>query len=197
MSITLIEYSKRLNGVIKDLQGGANGQIMAQVASDALAMVKKRVQDKGENAEGAKFPAYSTKPMLASRKGMTGKAYSSIAGSKDKRRELEWVTINGHKLFSIPGGYKQYRDLSGRQSGFVDFTFTGSMWNNIKLISPKSELDSGVAVIKPTKDIEKKKLAGNTERKGEILALSDKEKQRLVQIYESGIENVFRKNQLV
>jgi hypothetical protein len=128
---------------------------------------------------------------------MTTSAYSSIAGSKKKRKELDWVTVKGHKLFELPGGYKQFRELHGRQTGFVDFVFTGRMWNNIKLVSDQGELNSGVAVIRPTEELQKKKLAGNTERRGDILALSKAEEQRLSDIYSVWIEGALRKYKLI
>lgn len=154
MSITLLDYSKRLNGVIRDLETGAHGQVMVQVASNAIALVKQRVQEKGLNPDGAKYPEYSK-------------------------------------------GYLAKKKKEGKYRGFVDFSFTARMWNNIKLISPKNELDEGIAVIKASTGFEQDKLNWNTENKGEILALSEKEKQSLVRTYEQGILNMFRKNQLL
>jgi len=154
MSITLLDYSKRLNGVIRDLQEGAHGQVMVQVASNAIVLIKQRVQEKGLNPEGAKYPEYSK-------------------------------------------GYLTYKKKEGKYRGFVDFSFTNDMWSRIKLISPKDELDKGIAVIKATTSFEQNKLNWNTEKKGDILALNEKEKQSLVKSYEQGILNMFRKNQLL
>lgn len=154
MSITLLDYSKRLNGVIKDLHTGAHGQVMVQVASNAIVLIKQRVQEKGLNPDGAKYPEYSK-------------------------------------------GYLKYKKKEGKYRGFVDFSFTARMWDNIKLVSPKEELNEGIAVIKGTTSFEQNKLNWNTEKKGEILALSEKEKEKLVRLYEQGILNMFRKNQLL
>ena len=197
MAITLIEYNRRLNGVISDLKHGSHGKVMIQIATEALTLVKKRIQERGENAEGSKFKPYSTTPMLASHKGMTGSAYSKVAGSKQKRKELKWVTIGGHKLFELEGGYKEFRQLHGRQTEFVDFTFSGRMWNNIKLKSSSEDHNSGIAIIGATQEEEEKKLEGNTKRKGEIMALSNKEIKILTHSYEQGILNIWRKNKLL
>jgi hypothetical protein len=202
MSITLLELSNKLNAFANDLTGQEQANLMQLLALDSLAMIKKRVQETGVDANGSKYAPYSTKSMLASRKGMTQSAYDKIASSKDKRRELKWVTINGHKLFEVSGGYKQYRDLHGRQTGFVDFVFTGRLFGNIKtgepgdvkLVSSQSELASGIAVIKATQELEKKKLSGLTERKGEILALSKVEEQKLTVNYEKWLIKVLKKN---
>ena len=154
MPITLLEYNKRLNGVIADLQTGAHGQVMTQVASNAIVMVKQRVQEKGLNPEGAKYSPYSK-------------------------------------------SYQKAKEKAGKYRGFVDFSLTNRMWSNIKIVSDKAELDLGTAVIKATTTFEQDKLNWNTEKKGEILALSESEKKTLVNNYEQGILNIFRKNRLL
>ena len=197
MSITLLQLSQRLQGMAGYLEGPELGNVMVKMASEALALNKQRVQETGKNAKGESFDKYSTKPMLSGSKNMTKSAFNSIAGSKKKRAELDWRTVNGHSLFVIPGGYKQFRELHGRQTGFVDFTLSGRMWNNIKLVSDRAELNSGVAVIKATEELSKKKLEGNTKRRGEILGLSKSEEERLSEIYEVWVESGLRKNKLL
>jgi hypothetical protein len=197
MSITLLQLSKDLQGFAGYLEGPEHGNIMVQMANEALALNKMRVQEKGEDPKGEKYKAYSKKPMLTNRKAMTNAAYSSIAGSKKKRQELDWVTLNSHRLFELPNGYKQFRELHGRQTGFVDFTFTGRMWGNVKLVSDRTELNSGVAVIKATEELQKKKLEGNTERRGEILGLSKSEVERLSDVYSGWVDGALRKFKLI
>ena len=154
MAITLLEYNQRLNGVINDLQSGAHGQIMVQIASEAIALVRQRVQERGLNPEGGTYREYSK-------------------------------------------GYLEYKKKENKYRGFVDFTLTDRMWNNIKLVSPKDELDMGIAVIKATTTLESEKLSKNTKSRGEILGVSEEEKQKLVEHYEQGILNIWRKNNLL
>ena len=154
MAITLLEYNKRLQGVINDLQSGAHGQVMVQIAGNAIAMIKQRVQEKGLNPAGNKYPAYNK-------------------------------------------SYQKMKEKAGKYKGFVDFSLTNRMWGNIKTISPKDELDKGIAVIKATTEFEQNKLDWNTEKKGDILALSDDEKKKLVEYYEEGILDIWRKNKLL
>lgn len=215
MAITLLQLSQNLNNLASFLEGPKHAEIMTKVANEALQLIRLRVQNDGENSEGQKFPDYSKKPMLAGRKSFkTDAAFRQIAGSKDKRKELKWVTLGGNRfeqymsessgdgsdikrLFKIPGGYAQFRELHGRQSGFVDFTFTGRMWNNIKLVSDSVELQSGVAVIKATEPEQQKKLEGNTKRKGDILKLSKSEEKRISELYEQWVENALRRLKLI
>jgi len=190
------EYNKRINGVVKDLQSGAHAEVMVKLAIEAVRLIKIRVQETGVNAKGQKFKPYSTKPMLANCSTMILSACSKIAGSKAKRKELDWVTIKGHKLFEIPGGYKQYRELMGRQTNYVDFSVTNNMWNDINVISKQSDHQKGIAIIGAKQDIEKKKLAGNTKRRGDILDLSAKEIEELKVTYNLGVLQIFRNNGL-
>ena len=139
--------------------------------------------------------------MLAGKKSFkTDAAFNKIAGSKQKRKELKWVTLGegdgAKRLFEIPGGYKQFRDLHGRQSGFVDFSFTNDMWNNIQVVSSSGEHQNGVAVIAAKKESEKKKLAGNTERKGDILKLSKDEIDTISRIYDAHVGKLIQKHGL-
>lgn len=152
--ITLLEYNRRIQGVINDLKAGAHGDVMMQIASNAIALIKDRVQEKGLNPQGAKYPDYSKR-------------------------------------------YKDFKQKEGKYRGFVDFTFSGRMFNNIKIMSPKNELDQGIAVIKATTPEESEKLSKNTKSRGDILALSDSEVEKLTKQYEQGILNIWRKNQLL
>jgi hypothetical protein len=197
MSITLIELSEQLNHFANDLTGAEQGVLMLQLGNDALALVKQRVTETGVNPEGEKYDPYSTKPMLIGAKSFVQQAAAnSLLGSKEKRKKLEWRTLNGNRLAILDGGYKKLRDLQGRQTAFVDFVVTGRLWDNIKLISNQDELNSGVAVIKATQELEKKKLSGLTERKGEILALSKKEETQLTGYYSAWVEKLLKKNGL-
>ncbi len=197
MAISIVQLNKRLEKFASSLEGQEHGNIMVQLASTALTKVKDRIIKKGEDADGGKFDPYSTKPMLTNYTGMNVSAYNKVAGSKEKRKKLKWVTIGGHKLFELTDGYKEYRELHGRQTGHVDFVFSGKMMNDINLVSSRSELNSGVAVITTRKDEEQEKLKGNTERRGEILALSDKEVNDITGKYKDWVNQNLRKAGLV
>ena len=196
--MTIQELNTALDGVAKDLQGNSLGNIMVKIGSDARYMIDNRVRTTGTNAEGQKYAPYSTTSMLANCSSMTTGACSQIAGSKAKRRELKWVTLQkggrNIRLFELPGGYKQYRELHNHQTGFVDFAFTNRMWNNIKVVSDKSEANQGRVRISTTDDTEQKKLAGNTNRRGAILKLSDSEITGLAKQLNDEIRIILEKN---
>lgn len=190
------EHIKRFEKTINEVANHGGGELMVKLGIAADTFIKKRVIDTGVNAKGSKFPAYSTKPMLTNCSTMILSACSKVAGSKDKRRELEWKTIKGHKLFTLPGGYKQYRELMGRQTNHVDFSVTNRMWNDINIISNTNDHQNGEVEIGAKQESEKKKLSGNTKRKGDILDLNPKEILDLYRTYNLQVLQVFRNNGL-
>ena len=101
------------------------GNLMVGIAASGATMIKERVVNTGINAEGTPFSPYSTKPMLAncSSKYMSAAVCNQLAGSKEKRKELKWVTVKNAKLFEIDGGYKEFRELHGRRTDIVDFNW--------------------------------------------------------------------------
>lgn len=172
------------------------GNVMLQVAQSANAMIKDRVTKTGQNAEGEQFDPYSTTPMLTNCSQMTAAACNKKTGSKAKRKELKWVTLKrggkSVRLFELAGGYKEFRELHGRQTGFVDFAFSGKMWANINVVSGDDEHKVGRARISTLSEEEMKKLAGNTERKGEILNLSQDETYTLARYIEKRLTDMWR-----
>ena len=90
--MTWDQYNREFDKAVVDVQK-QQGQTMVYLGGDALSLLKQRVQEEGVNAEGKRFEDYSKKPMLANCSSMTKSACSRIAGSKTKRKELSWVTL--------------------------------------------------------------------------------------------------------
>lgn len=211
------QLDQSFNKIISDIQSDEFGKLMVYAASDALVLLRKRIIDSGIDAEGQAYKPYSTKPMLSGCKNMLKGSCDKQIGSKEKRKKKKWVTIGGDagfksyldvsgggrgpglksvRLFEIPGGYKEFRDINNRQSGFVDFSFSGRMWENIKVVSDNSEHNSGVARIGATTELDKAKLTGNTKRRTDILKLSKGEIDYLSGRFNMGITQIFHNNGL-
>ena len=194
------ELNRRLQGVIDDLQGGAHGEVMIAAANDSIALITKRIQERGTNADGQAFEKYSTKPMWTNKAALTQTAYNKIAGSKGQRKNLRWIMVKRDgknvRLFELEQGYKQYRELHGRQTRHTDFTFTGRMWSSVALVLDRSKLIQGEAIIRPQSQQEYQKMQQNVERKGQILDLSGDEIRMVQKGYDKGILQIFRNNGL-
>ena len=71
--MTLEEYNRKLEQATGDISN-ALGETMVKLGTEALTLIKKRVQETGKNAEGKDFPPYSQTPMLANCSSMTTNA---------------------------------------------------------------------------------------------------------------------------
>ena len=174
---------------------------MVKIGNDALAMIKRRVQQSGEDAEGGKFDPYSTDKMYVGAKQMNESVASSFFGPQNNKKH-DWVTIKrtyktgpkqGKKirLAVLEGGYKKFRELHGRQTGYVDFTFSGAMWGGISIISSSAEHSSGIVRIGGLIDEVKQVLRGNVEKRGPILELNNEELRTLTGIYKNKVKQFF------
>lgn len=197
------ELNNAFDRVIDDIQADGMGRIMVAIGESALVTIKERIIKSGTDADGQMYRPYSTKPMLSGCKNMLKGSCEKVVGSKEKRRDLKWVTLDkldksGKKirLFTIPGGYRQFREINGRQSGFVDFSFSGRMWANIKIKSQNSEHNSGIVRIGATTKEDKDKLSGNTERRADILKLSKSELTDLSGLFGKQLEQIFHNHGL-
>lgn len=192
----LDDYSRRLENVIEDLKGGAHGDLMVHLANNAISLIKDRIVEQGRDGDNKQMTAYSTNPMAVSKSGMTLSAYNRVAGSKEKRKALSWVVVEGKTMFILPQGYKQFRELHGRQTGHVDFTFTGRMWSNVQLRRDKSNLFGGEAVIGAETQEDRAKLESLEKKRGKVLALTKEEVHQIGEVYDKGILQIFRNNGL-
>ena len=80
-------------------------KVMVTTLSSVLAGQKNRIFQKGKDADGSQIGTYSTKPISISRKNQsrnTGKTY-------------------------FKGGYREYKSLAGKGSGFVNLRNTDQM----------------------------------------------------------------------
>lgn len=198
---------KDLNDFSKDFQESLNlvqsklGETMVKIGSDALALIKKRVQEEGIDAKGKHFPPYSTEPMLVGCKSFKKKSCDRFFGP-EKNKQHEWVTLKrgekNYRLAVLEGGYRELREmeLGGKNGEVVNFTYTGKMWGDVSIISGSADHDSGTVVLGAKNQEQKEILYHNTERNlkkggGEILDLSESEINTLKDIYLTPILNIF------
>lgn len=192
--MTLEQVNINLSRVISDLNGAPYADLMVRIANDCLYMIKDRVISRGESPNETKLKPYSTNPILVSKKGMSTKAYGTIAGTKGKRKQLTWVTHKGARLFVLPYGYKQYRELHGRQTKHVDYVFTGRLWNNIKIIKGKSDARNGVLIIGATTPEDRNKMENIINRRGVFLFPTKRNIKTMEKTFSGGIKYIFTKN---
>ena len=90
--------------------------VAVQIASNLLAQVENRIIQKGEDADGQKFPGYSTTQVPKFWFYGTGRTRSF----DDKVKKEPGNTLS----------YERARVLDNLQVGHVDFFRTGEMWHH-------------------------------------------------------------------
>lgn len=182
--MTLEQFHNRIRTALVEYKS-ARRKLYTAIALDSLAAIKKRVQDKGENAQGQTYEPYSTNDLpawyyLGKSRGEQlaggGRTYSGSGYSVPFKKMVKQQSKAG-KGFSKQGwSYKEWREANNLQTEHKDFSFTGKMWKNVKVALSKG--DSEVTYrIAPTGTDEIQKMEWNEDQQGEILALSDSEKE--------------------
>lgn len=152
---------------------------------DMVARIANRVRSTGNKAVGGKFSNYSTKPSLIGASTFTSKgAANKVLGSKAKRRKLEWVTYKGHPLAILEGGYKEVRQIEGRQTSYKDFERTGAMWRGFGIVSIRKTKTLIKIKIGGRNEESIQKIADNSEREGvSIIDISPKEEKLVLKAF--------------
>lgn len=187
------EFIKKLENVQKELRRQGKRLVektAVQSQLNALALIKRRIQQTGTFANGKKIGNYSIKPAYFSLKTSFK---SSIKGKgKDPKSNKNIGKGNKKRLRKSRyenKGYSGWRDTHGLQTAIIDFTFSGDMWANIDVVVKSIGTDTYVVTLfgrnKETND----KLIGLSQRYGTILELSEKE----FALIESAINNVIKR----
>ena len=127
---------------------------------DGVALLKNRVQTKGEDADGNPFTAYSTKdvPLFFYKN-------KSRSGSDTAVKRLE-----ANAAPSKTASYSDWRVANNLRVDIKDFTFTGRMMTNIRIINSQFSPGYIFREVGPAGDEEKKKMENLTKQQGEIMA---------------------------
>lgn len=193
--MTVKEFEKKS----KDLERAITTRMYDIVAAYAgltmVSQISNRVIDTQTNAKESKFSRYSDKPVLSSGTTDRGKhVWNALASSKTKRRQLEWVTYNGHRLFVVPGGYAEIRRLSGELNTNKNFFWTGEMWKKFGIVK-KQRTKSGFRIRLGGRSLASQdKINWNSEREGiNIIDVTPEEEKELIGYIDTWIDNEIRK----
>jgi hypothetical protein len=193
------ELAGRLSKLSQQINADFPQWANAVLGNTALAMLKGRVVNKGIASDGSSFKPYSTKPTLVGAKSFrTQAAAQSVFGSKDKRKTLQWRTIDrggaSYRLAILPGGYKQIRTIEGSQVAHKSFLRSGEMWLSIHTQGTTGSSGKFITTIGTENELSNKKLEGNEKREGkEILGVTKQEEQDLTLILDKYITNLVQK----
>ena len=107
-------------------------RISQAAAFQVIAEYKQRIFFNGLDTSGGAIGQYSVNPFYINPLSLTT---VSAGGVKPQGKNGQSVFKNGnpHKTKYLTQGYKELRDLTGRQSNTVDLNFSGSLFQSIKV----------------------------------------------------------------
>jgi len=125
--------SERLEILSEVVNNDNTARRISQVAAfQVIAEYKQRIFFNGLDSSGSAIGQYSVNPFYINPLSLTT---VSAGGIKPEGKNGNTVFKNGnpHKTKYLTQGYRQLRDLTGRQSGTVDLNFSGSLFQSIKV----------------------------------------------------------------
>lgn len=168
MALTFDQFYKLL---IKTLEGSAL-QLSVIGAKAGEAELKRRIFNDGLAADGSRIGQYSTKP--------------GNYGEKSFIVRSAFKPPPNRKTVHIPTGYKGLRQLNGRQVGYVDLSYTGSLMQSIRTVVGAS---GAIVAIEDEKEIAIAE--GNEERYGkQIFIAGEREEQAIIAAIEIELEHL-------
>lgn len=161
--------------------------VFVPAANELLANVKNRVVRDGKNSDNAQIGNYSTtaiyvEPSQFINKGAFKPQGKNTVGARGKKRT---VKPNGQqrKTMYLPNGYKELRDIQGRESDKVNLFYRGDLMLSYVQQNEPTYILQGL-----DKESESKKLEGLQKRFGEGLLKPSQEE--LAEYQKNVIEGV-------
>ena len=128
-----MNISERLEILAQVVNDDNTARRISQAAAiQVIAEYKQRIFFLGLDTSGGSIGQYSVNPFYINPLSLTT---VSAGGIKPQGKNGQSVFKNGnpHKTKYLTQGYKELRDLTGRQSNTVDLNFSGSLFQSIKV----------------------------------------------------------------
>jgi hypothetical protein len=137
--MTLSERLEILSEVVNDER---TARRISQVAAiQVIAEYKQRIFLNGLDSSGSAIGQYSVNPFYINPLTLTTVKAANVT-PQGKNGQTVFKNGNPHKTKYLTQGYRELRDLTGRQSATVDLNFSGSLFQSIKVT--ESGLNSAI-----------------------------------------------------
>ena len=127
------EYESNIDDILGNLEGNLQkinsfNALLREVATTMYANITRRIHNDGQDVNESDIGRYSTTPTLIGASSFVNKtAANKVFGSLAKRRQLDWITFKGRHLAILDGGYKQIRNIEGKDTSHVNLNRTGQL----------------------------------------------------------------------
>jgi len=128
-----MNISERLEILAQVVNDDNTARRISQAAAiQVIAEYKQRIFFLGLDTSGGSIGQYSVNPFYINPLTLTTVKASGIK-TQGKNGQSVFKNGNPHKTKYLTQGYKELRDLTGRQSNTVDLNFSGSLFQSIKV----------------------------------------------------------------
>lgn len=122
--MTIDEYIQKLQNLSSSAINDAREEVYIRGGNFLLANIKNRIQREGKDSTGSVMPGYSTKPSYFNRDQFVRKSSFSPKG---KSGEKTFKTGRERRSMYLENGYKELREIQGRQTQKRDLTYSGDL----------------------------------------------------------------------
>lgn len=147
---------------------------------ESLALIRRRIQNTGKDANEMQFGDYSTTDLPAfffAGRSINASGENAVSVAKSKEKKLS---------------YKDFRNANNLETDFVNLTFTGAMWREMDVKITTNTPQKSTATITPTTPRTIKVLSYNITRYGNILDLTTKERGMLLEANKQRVLKIFK-----
>lgn len=169
------QFTRAIGRVIRRLEQTRQTETEL-IAGDALALIKNRVQNEGKDFKEQKLTSYSTTQVPAY--WFAARSLNQAAKAKLKKRKT--------------ASYKDFRRFNGLPVNYTNLTVTGGMWRATGAEVRSSDALRTVAEISGTNPRAVKLLGFNSIRYGNVLRISQREREILQEANKQRVLKIIR-----
>lgn len=142
--LTQEQFQQKINDKIRSLN--IVKEVTFPVATVMLDKMRQRLFQKGISGDGSKVGNYSTTPMYASKKAFVGSGFSpqgknakKTATGKLSKGSKNRSDGTGRKSMYLAGGYKQLRQVQGKETSFVNLQYSGLLFTDFSKLAVQGD----------------------------------------------------------
>jgi hypothetical protein len=171
------DFVNNIGGMISELISTREEESII-IANDTMALVRNRIQNDKEDADGTEFGQYSE--TVVPRWMLKGKSLSD--GAEEKVKKGAWFQ-----------SYVDLREANNLPTDAINFTFSGDLMRNLGIVTIKNTQYATTVSLGGQTTRAAEILSHQAERHGNILSVSEDEAQMVKEAHEERINNTISK----
>jgi hypothetical protein len=175
--MSILNFSENIKMFIEELNSTRERESIL-IAQESAALARNRVQNEKQDSQGSSFGSYSE--AVVPQWMLWGKSLSQ--GAEDRVRSGDWFQ-----------SYKDLREANNLPTDEINFTFSGSMWKNIGVVSVENTGDSTTVEVGGQTERAESILSWQSDKHGNIIELNEEERNFIGEAHLERISNLFQK----